>query len=553
MKADLTRDTYHRLKHFTRVVMQQGRVQLDADCNEQSAILLRYLQALAVDLIGPCGGPEGDYGFGISALGSATVPILNDFAIGAGRYYVDGILCELEQTAIPIVVQSPPIASGSQVQVAGLWVDGMEFAAGQYVELFSAAQPPNPASLLLARITGVDPVKGVLSLDKNVSAFQNTAAMTRIRRIATYLTQPAYPVADSGKLLSSTSYHVYLDVWERLVTYIEEDSIREVALAGADTAARAKVVYQVKTAAFARADAANCLTPDQLNASLQPPNRGLLKAMANQSADATDPCIIPPESRFSGPENQLYRVEIHRNGVAWDGKNDQTKAATFKWSRENGSALYAIVSGGGTTAIGLESLGRDDRFGLSEGDWVEVEDSDYVLQNRAANLLQVQSVDRSRLTVVVAGTPDPNVGAAAARHPLLRRWDHRQGDPAEGGLQLASDGAALVVEAEGDNWLELEDGVRIQFQKPEAGAQANMYRTGDYWLIPARTASGDIEWPAQIVKDSQGNSVKVIAAKPPDGITHHYAPLAMINASNNGTVSVAANGDCRKKFTALAK
>ena len=43
MKADLTRDTFHPLKHFARVLTQQGRVQLDADMNEQAAILLRLL------------------------------------------------------------------------------------------------------------------------------------------------------------------------------------------------------------------------------------------------------------------------------------------------------------------------------------------------------------------------------------------------------------------------------------------------------------------------------------------------------------------------------
>jgi hypothetical protein len=41
MKADLTRDTFHPLKHYIRVLTQQGRVQLDADANEQTAITLR--------------------------------------------------------------------------------------------------------------------------------------------------------------------------------------------------------------------------------------------------------------------------------------------------------------------------------------------------------------------------------------------------------------------------------------------------------------------------------------------------------------------------------
>ena len=45
MKADLTRDTFHPLKHYARVLTQQGRVQLDADMNEQAAILLRSRHA----------------------------------------------------------------------------------------------------------------------------------------------------------------------------------------------------------------------------------------------------------------------------------------------------------------------------------------------------------------------------------------------------------------------------------------------------------------------------------------------------------------------------
>ena len=42
------------------------------------------------------------------------------------------------------------------------------------------------------------------------------------------------------------NYAVYLDVWERHVTYLDDDRIREVALGGPDTATRAKVVWQVK-------------------------------------------------------------------------------------------------------------------------------------------------------------------------------------------------------------------------------------------------------------------------------------------------------------------
>jgi hypothetical protein len=44
MKGDFSRDSFDPVKHFSRVLQQQGRVQLDADWNEQAAILLHYLR-----------------------------------------------------------------------------------------------------------------------------------------------------------------------------------------------------------------------------------------------------------------------------------------------------------------------------------------------------------------------------------------------------------------------------------------------------------------------------------------------------------------------------
>src|SRR5215471_4466016 len=135
MKADLTRNTFHPLKHFTRVLMQQGRVQLDADWNEQSAILLHYLQALAADLIGPQGGPSGNLGFEVSPITPATS---TDFGIGLGHYYVDGILCEADTSPVAVTVQS---TTPNLVVKADQWtLDGVPFQANQLVELFDGAK-----------------------------------------------------------------------------------------------------------------------------------------------------------------------------------------------------------------------------------------------------------------------------------------------------------------------------------------------------------------------------------------------------------------------------
>ena len=93
--------------------------------------------------------------------------------------------------------------------------------------------------------------------------------------------------------------------------------------------------------------------------------------------------------------------------------------------------------------------------------------------------------------------------------------------------------------------MELENGVQIQFQRTPA--KATPYHTGDYWLIPARVATGNVEWPTGT--DSQGNPVPL--SKPPDGVIHNYAPLGVITVDGSGKVTV--NKDCRKSFPSIAK
>src|SRR5215204_6388868 len=90
MRGDFTRDVFDPSKHYSRVLVQQGRVLLDDGLNAQTAIHLHYLRTLARDLIGAHGGPAGALGFDLTSLPTGLGP----FEIGRGHYYVDGILCE---------------------------------------------------------------------------------------------------------------------------------------------------------------------------------------------------------------------------------------------------------------------------------------------------------------------------------------------------------------------------------------------------------------------------------------------------------------------------
>jgi len=237
-----------------------------------------------------------------------------------------------------------------------------------------------------------------------------------------------------------------------------------------------------------------------------------VKAQEPSAAESTDPCIISPQSSYRGTENLHYRVEIHRGT-----RNARNEPPTFKWARDNGSTIFPITSVDDTT-VTLEHLGREARLSLQVGDWVEIVDDDYTLLNAAEPLLHVVEVDPIGMSIRLEKAPVSDVGQDASKHPLLRRWDHRRGDRRIGGLDLGSDNAALIFEGTGDHgWHTLEDGIQIQFQP--SGAE---YRTGDYWLIPARTATGNVIWPRT------GRNQPV--AQPPHGVEHHYAPLAAVFA-----------------------
>src|SRR5215204_4483229 len=92
MPGDYSRTTFKRENHYSGVLKQQGRVELDADDNEQLSIQHHRDETEAIDVIGQAGVPKKNDGFkiGIAAGG-------HDLTIADGRFYLEGLLCELEQ------------------------------------------------------------------------------------------------------------------------------------------------------------------------------------------------------------------------------------------------------------------------------------------------------------------------------------------------------------------------------------------------------------------------------------------------------------------------
>src|SRR5690349_18897495 len=136
MKGDFSRLTFDPARHFSSVRMQQGRVQLDADHNEQADIVTHRVDTEAVDVIGGCGAPARAAAFGIivdlaalstaerTALGLASGFTLaaGDFLLTPGRYYVDGIVCENERAVTYAGQSDLPGLTALDVTKKGSWI-----------------------------------------------------------------------------------------------------------------------------------------------------------------------------------------------------------------------------------------------------------------------------------------------------------------------------------------------------------------------------------------------------------------------------------------------
>ena len=171
MSGDYSRKTFDPLRDFSGVLMQQGRVQLDADWNELVDIISRRLRAETTDIIGRATVPkETPDGFKIEISSGVLT-------IGRGRIYVDGLLAENHG-------KSP-----------------LEFD-----------------SLL-------DEQRGTLAVPyKEQPYFPNAATVA--------------PAPTEGG-----PYLVYLDVWQREVTYLEVPELIEKAV-GVDTTTRWQTAWQ---------------------------------------------------------------------------------------------------------------------------------------------------------------------------------------------------------------------------------------------------------------------------------------------------------------------
>lgn len=327
---------------------------------------------------------------------------------------------------------------------------------------------------------------------------------------------------------------IYLDVWKRAVTFLEDPDLIDPAI-GVDTTARLQTVWQVRDLDGLGPEI-TCETPDEDIPGwpeIIRPSDARLTSRANPDSAVDDPCLVPPEGGYRGLENRTYLVCLH--DVLPDG------TVQMKWSRTNGTVATRIVSQPALDTLTVGQVAKDDYLRFNNGDWVEVTDDQRVFEGVPGTMARVLTVDDATDTIVledplpagtvplIGGGPDADPGL----HPLIRRWD-------QSGIVLDSDGSQIVdLDAPGSSgliplpalgtFIALEDGVEVAFDLADA---AGVMHPGDCWSFISRYADA---------------SVEVLAAAPPQWTHHHYCRLALVDAEDGEFVAPLVS-DCRDPF-----
>jgi len=579
MGSDISRYTFERTKHFSQVVMQQGRVQLDADWNEQQDILKHRIETQTVDLVGQNGVPQIGGGFKVTFTHDG-----NDLLISPGRIYVDGIMCELDE-GTHVAIQGFHDSNG--VKVKNLLVDGQEWEKGQWVILLNKDRTmvghlhqianvlyenDTDLKILIFRIDQANPV-----IDD-----KQKAVISEVQRVITYTTQPNYPYptftaypGDLPKLAfipDQALILVYLDVWQRTITALDDAHIREVALDGPDTSTRIQTLWQVRIMPLTLSDELQRQLKEEADKSsrhieleadlrsLQAHGhtqatasrikeleaeqktisdegqkladeivRSLSDYECNYISDEWKQLLIRPtgklnvttydalnqaSSGYVGLQNQLYHVEIHEapNGTP----------VSFKWARDNAS-IVSMVKVKANIVI-VPGTGQGGIHNFYRGQFVEAIHEQTELNAQPGKIAKITRVD----TLTNQLTLDSSLGDNGDDFKTLkiRLWD--------GKVDFDKNGTARVGE-----WILVDGGIKIQFSE-------GTYKSGDYWLIPARTSTKEVYWPPYEIP----NTHPIPQSR--HGVQHHYCRLSRVRLfQGHGQRYNKTTHDCRRRFIPL--
>ena len=502
---DISRYLFQPRKRYSSVRLQQGRVLLDSDWNENERIDNEAIRRTLIDVVCAKGSPNQGFLVLDSTLDDSaevtlpdpdqTIVETYDFNFANGSFYLGGLRFETETDTGVVVTEN--------------FLDQQDWLQ---IDAAASNLPQRPS------LTGAE-----ISYDL-----------------------------------------VYLRGWEQCVTAVEDREIRDRALGGPDTSVRIRrmrriEVMQLPDAPVTCAEAFLALQQvqsapiepdmgdshsfDESSCELQ--SKARLTVILDPDGVTEDPCKPTVASGYLGAENQAIRLQL-------------TATNRFIWGYDNAAPLYRVrvknipnVDDGERRQIEFLTLPRDQMAHPLAGQAVEIIPWGAFLPNRE----KVAEFQGKLFTVSTSYDPEDN--SITIAQPVDLEWLNWLSQHNE---YWSNPDAADETEREKQQYFYLRlwtggsgdkdpdrqftpdtplslTGTGLQVKFSDYGLQ------GDFWVIAARPNTPDIVVPWELLKQAS-----------PVGPRYFFAPLALIRWSldENGLLQASVR-DCRERFQPLCQ
>lgn len=298
--------------------------------------------------------------------------------------------------------------------------------------------------------------------------------------MALYRLQADFPLPPD--LPAGDELIVYVDIWERMVSHLEERYLADAGLHGAETAFRSRTMTQIKVAPLDQRAA--IAAGSGRFARIGNGELSVTQIDPDTSFDACDPCADTVTSEQSVP-NALYRFEV----VSVQGDADNPSLIRIAWSSENGAAVAAAN-------VDPEDF---ERPGAVYELFSTVTESHLGVHHDSSDAQTSTFVED-----LSADTPSPATAPEGGDWPYVRRWDGAA--TIDFGTGTATRlGAGPAVTLAGDLVTITTDSFTATLDFAGRSIVA-----GDYWLVELRRL---------------GDPSVVAVQALPLGVLHHYSPL----------------------------
>jgi hypothetical protein len=526
MKGDFSNDTFDPTQHYSSVRMQQGRVQLDSDWNQEMDIFDHRVQTETIDFIGGSGAPSGNAGFGITAANGDTNIIT--LSIGPGRYYVNGLLCENEQANdytlqpdYPIDTTAVGALPTGQYYLAYLdaWQRGitavndlnlLEVALGG-ADTTGRFQNLSQVKLMPIDVTGISPINCSTVFDETATSGPAYENVQNWQALTTPSTGQLVPQVDTNASFQNQLYRVEMHVGgnQQMATFKWSR----------DNGSIAAYIQNIQ---------GNVITLSAINSGQQSPFQAmqwveLCNATAEllgqpgvfvqiQTANNNQVTVVWPDN------DTTIDLSLFIDGTlrSWDGTLPTNLTIT---TLAISSITNTLANNEPGTTLGLTvAINGTLPTAIQVGQFVKLSNSTNP-QNYTSYLTQVLAINTANNQLVVSST-----GVDLTQLANLNS------------LKLLSVGTNPIQLPNNNFTNALENGLSVTFS-------VGQYNTGDYWQIPSRVITNAIEWPL----DSNNN----LLVQSPKGIYHYYAQLALVQNTATGWVQ-PAEYECRNIFSPLS-